>query len=280
MNTFFTVIADNLSMIRIRDLLDVLIVAFVIYKGVKLVRETRAAQLVKGIIILIVVTQLSGWLQLNALSYILTNVMQIGLMAILIMFQPELRRTLERMGRSNIGKIFTTDDFDVESVASEISGAAEYMSSQRIGAIMVVERETKLSEIGKSGIAINADVSAQLLINTFIPNTPLHDGAVIIGKDKVKYAACILPLTDNSTINKELGTRHRAAIGVSEYADCLVVVVSEETGKISLASNGALTRNLTGETLTKALVKGMTENQPSDISSAKEKFKSWTVKKK
>lgn len=280
MNNFFSVIADNLSIIRIRDILDILIVAFVIYKGVKLVRETRAAQLVKGIIILIVATQLSGWLQLNSLSYILTNVMQIGLMAILIMFQPELRRTLEKMGRSNISKIFTTDDFDIENVASEISSAAEYMSSQRIGAIMVVERETKLAEIGKSGIALNADVSAQLLINTFIPNTPLHDGAVIIGEDKIKYAACILPLTDNNNINKELGTRHRAAIGVSEYADCLVVVVSEETGKISLASNGALTRNLTGETLTKALVKGMTENQPSDISSAKEKFKNWTVKKK
>lgn len=280
MNNFFSVVADNLSMIRFRDILDILIVAFVIYKGVKLVRETRAAQLVKGIIILIVATQLSGWLQLNSLSYILTNVMQIGLMAILIMFQPELRRTLEKMGRSNIGKIFTTDNIDIEAVASEISSAAEYMSSQRIGALIVIERETKLAEIGKSGIALNADVSAQLLINTFIPNTPLHDGAVIIGEDKVKYAACILPLTDNNTINKELGTRHRAAIGVSEYADCLVVVVSEETGKISLASNGALTRNLTGETLTKALVKGMTENQPSDISSAKEKFKNWTVKKK
>lgn len=280
MNAVMSVIMDNLSMIRIRDILDVIIVAFVIYKGAKLVRETRAAQLVKGIVILIVVTQLSGWLQLNSINYILTNVMQVGLMAILIMFQPELRRTLEKMGRSNFGKIFSTEEYDVDNVASQISDAADYMSAQRIGALMVLERETKLSEIGKSGIAVNADVSAQLLINIFIPNTPLHDGGVIIGDNKVKSAACILPLTDNNNINKELGTRHRAAIGISEYADCLVVVVSEETGKISLASNGTLTRNLTGDTLKKALVKGLTDNRSADVATAKAMLKNWTVKKK
>ncbi len=271
---------DNLRMIRIRDILDIIIVAYLIYKGAKLVRETRAAQLVKGIIILLVVTQLSGWMQLNSLNYILTNVMQVGLMAILIVFQPELRRTLEKVGTSNFSKFFSTHEYDVEHVAGQITDAAEYMSGQRIGALMVIERETKLAEIGKTGIDVNADVSAQLLINIFIPNTPLHDGAVIIGEDRVKSAACILPLTDNNNINKELGTRHRAAIGISEYADCLVVVVSEETGKISLASDGTLTRNLTADTLKKALVKGLTENHSADVSTAKAKLRNWTVKKK
>ncbi len=281
MNTVFGYITDNISMIRIRDILDIIIVAYLIYKGAKLVRETRAAQLVKGIVILVVVTQLSGWLQFNSLNYILANVMQVGLMAILIVFQPELRRTLEKVGTSNFGKFFSAvEEYDVENIASQITEAADYMSSQRIGALMVVERGTKLAEIGKTGIDVNADVSSQLLINIFIPNTPLHDGAVIIGENKVKSAACILPLTDNNNINKQLGTRHRAAIGISEYSDCIAIVVSEETGKISLASNGALTRNLTADTLNKALVKFMSDNKSADASFAKAKFKNWTVKKK
>ena len=280
MNSIMTFFAENLSVFRFRDVIDILIVAFIIYKGVKIVRETRAVQLVKGMVILVVITQLSGWLQLNSINYILANVMQVGLMALLIVFQPELRRTLERMGTSNFGKIFSADEYDVDVIADEIAQASDYMSNQRIGALMVLERETKLAEIGKTGININADVSAQLLINIFIPNTPLHDGAVIIGGDKVKSAACILPLTDNNNINKELGTRHRAAIGISEYADCLVVVVSEETGKISLALNGTLTRNLTAATLKKALVKYMADNRPADVSATKAKIKNWTVKKK
>lgn len=280
MNTALGYITDNISMLRLRDILDIFIVAYLIYKGAKLVRETRAAQLVKGIVILVVVTQLSGWLQFNSLNYILANVMQVGLMAILIVFQPELRRTLEKVGTSKFSKFFSDDEYDVENVASQISEAADYMASQRIGALMVVERETKLAEIGKTGIDVNADVSAQLLINIFIPNTPLHDGAVIIGENKVKSAACILPLTDNNNINKQLGTRHRAAIGISEYSDCVAVVVSEETGKISLASNGTLTRNLTADTLNKALVKSMTDNKSTDAAAAKAKFMNWTVKKK
>ena len=189
MNTMLEYITGNISMLRIRDILDIMIVAYLIYKGAKLVRETRAAQLVKGIIILIVATQLSGWLQFNSLNYILANVMQVGLMAILIVFQPELRRTLEKVGTSNFSKFFSADEYDVENIASQISEAADYMSSERIGALMVIERETKLAEIGKTGIDVNADVSSQLLINIFIPNTPLHDGAVIIGENKVKSAA-------------------------------------------------------------------------------------------
>lgn len=280
MDSFMALLADNFRMFRARDLFDIIIVAYLIYKGIKLVRETRAAQLVKGILILLVGTQVSGWLQLNSINYILVNVMQVGMIALLIVFQPELRRTLEKVGRSKIGSIFSPVDYDTEMVVEHICNASKYMSDSRIGALMVIERETKLSDIGKTGIDINADVSAQMLVNIFVPNTPLHDGAVIIRGDKIKSAACILPLTDNNNISKELGTRHRAAIGISENADCIVVVVSEETGKISVASNGSLTRNLTSETLAKALLKSLIDTRSTEVSTAKEKIKNWTVKKK
>ena len=145
---------------------------------------------------------------------------------------------------------------------------------------MVIEKETKLSDVAKTGTVLNADISAELLVNIFIPKTPLHDGAVIIGDDKIKSAACILPLTEQRNISKDLGTRHRAAIGMSEGADCAVVVVSEETGKISMARNGFLTRNMTKDTLSRELKKALNRTRTSDMASAKEKFMNWTVKKK
>lgn len=279
MNAFMDLL-NNIRMFRLRDVFDILIVAYLIYKGIKLVRETMAAQLVKGIVILLVGTQISRWLQLNSINYILVNVMQVGLIALLIVFQPELRRTLEKMGRSKLGNIFTISDYDVENVVDQICEAAGQFSKTHTGALMVVERETKLSDVGKTGISVNADVSAPLLVNIFEPNTPLHDGAVIIGDNKIKSAACILPLTENRNLSKELGTRHRAAIGISENSDCLVVVVSEETGKISVAANGALTRNFSTETLRKALFKALKDDHSSDVTAAKQKIKKWTVKKK
>lgn len=271
---------DHIRMFRLRDLFDILIVAFLIYKGIKLVRETMAAQLVKGIVILLVGTQVSRWLQLNSINYILVNVMQVGLIALLIVFQPELRRTLEKMGRSKLGNIFSIPDYDVENTVSQICGAAESLAQARTGAIVVVERDTKLADIAKTGIPVNGEISAQLLVNIFEPNTPLHDGAVIVGDNKIKAAACILPLSENSNIGKELGTRHRAAIGISENADCIVVVVSEETGKISVASNGSLTRNLSIDTLSKALTKSLKDMNSAEVETAKQKLKKWTVKKK
>lgn len=276
----FMNLLNNIKMFRVRDVFDILIVAYLIYKGIKFVRETMAAQLVKGIVILLVGTQVSRWLQLNSINYILVNVMQVGLIALLIVFQPELRRTLEKMGRSKLGNIFSISDYDAEKVVEQICEATDHFSKTRTGALMVVERETKLSDIGKTGISINADVSAQLLVNIFEPNTPLHDGAVIIGGNKIKSAACILPLTENRNLSKELGTRHRAAIGISENADCLVVVVSEETGKISIASNGSLTRNFSAETLSKALSKALKDDHAVEVTATKQKIKNWTVKKK
>lgn len=279
MQVVWQFITENARLLRFRDLLDILILAFVLYKGVKLVRETRAVQLIKGLVILLVATQLSSWLQLNALNYILVNAMQVGLIALLVVFQPELRRALEKVGRSSIGRLFTTNEYDVDHLVSEVCEAVAHLSAEKIGALLVFERKTKLGDIINSGTQLNSDVSAQLLSNIFIPNTPLHDGAVIIRESKILAAACFLPLTQNNNLSKELGTRHRAAIGVSEVADCVVVVVSEETGKISLALNGSMTRNLTPETLGKALTKMLGETQ-TIAPDAKEKILQWTVKKK
>ncbi len=279
MQAVWQFLQENARLLRLRDILDILIVAFVIYKGVKLVRETRAVQLIKGLVILLVATQLSSWLQLNSLNYLLVNAMQVGLIALLVVFQPELRRALEKVGRSSIGRIFSAAEYDVERVVEEVCEAVAHMSEEKIGALIVFERKTKLGDIINSGTMLNSDVSSQLLSNIFIPNTPLHDGAVIIRENKIIAAACFLPLTQNNNLSKELGTRHRAAIGISENADCAVVVVSEETGKISLALNGSMTRNLTPETLAKALNKMLGDDQ-AIAPDAKEKILQWTVKKK
>lgn len=280
MEAFFTSVIDYFKLFRIQDVLDILIVAYVIYKIMKLVYETRVGQLVKGIVILVAITQLSGVLQLHSVNYILVNVMQVGMIALLIVFQPELRRTLEKVGRSKIGAFFSPEEYNYDGIIEQVCDAASYMSESRIGALMVIEKDTKLSDVAKTGTTLNADISAELLVNIFIPKTPLHDGAVIIGNDKIKSAACILPLTEQRNISKDLGTRHRAAIGMSEGADCAVVVVSEETGKISLARNGFLTRNLTKETLSKELNKSLRRPENKEMTSAKEKLKNWTVKKK
>lgn len=242
----------------ITDLIDILIVAYIAYKAIKLVRETRAGQLVKGVAVLVALLPLSQWLNLNTINYILRNTLQVGLVALLVIFQPELRRALEKVGRSNLGSIFNSSNSDIDNMVSEIAEAAEFMSKEKIGALMVFERETKLGDILNSGTDISARVSSPLLINIFIPNTPLHDGAVIISEGTIKSAACILPLTQNDTLSHELGTRHRAALGVTENSDCVVVVVSEETGKISFAENGDMTRNLSTQSLKNMLTKALT----------------------
>lgn len=267
--------------IRILDIIDILIVAYVIYKGVKLLRETRAAQLVKGIIILILATQLSSLFKLYLANYILVNAMQVGFIALIVVFQPELRRALEKMGRSKFGSVFSFADGNTEeqtsNTISQICRAVANLSENRVGALIVLERKTKVGDIIRTGVTINSDVTAELLINIFVPNTPLHDGAVIIRNSKLVAAACFLPLTQNSELNIELGTRHRAAIGITETSDCVALVVSEETGKISLALDGTLTRNLTVEPLEKALTKILSP-EPNQLNS--KKFKLWKGFKK
>lgn len=244
-------VIEIFSNIRLMDVIDIGIVAFVFYKILMLIKETRAEQLIKGLIILLVMLKLSEWAKLYVVHYILMNTMTLGVVALLIVFQPELRRALEYIGRSKfLSKSMEATDEGFNSMVSNLVNAVISLSREKIGALIVIERETGLNEIIQTGVKIDGVVSSGLLINVFIPNTPLHDGAVIIRRDRLMAAGCFLPLSENQSINKELGTRHRAAIGIAEQSDAIVIIVSEETGTISVAMNGKLTRHLDGNSLT------------------------------
>lgn len=237
------------------DVVDMAIVAFVFYKLYTLIRETRAEQLIKGILVLLLATYFSGVLQLHVINWILRNTMTVGLIALLIVFQPELRRALEYIGRTKFltKSIADIEQEEIQRLVEEVGEAAASLSRQKIGALIVIEKDTGLNEVVETGTRIAGDVSRALLINIFIPNTPLHDGAVVIRKNKIMAAGCFLPLTENATLNKELGTRHRAGLGITEKSDALVVIVSEETGAISVAENGQLYRYLDVDTLKKRI---------------------------
>ena len=284
MGSFFTTLFNNLKIVRVRDFIDIAIVAFAIYKGISLFRETRASKLIKGILVLIIFTQIARVMQLNTVNFILENTLQIGLIAILIVFQPELRRAREKVGTASIKKIIKINDDSEENDIGEVCRAVSKLASSKTGALIIIERTTKLGDIMSSGIIIDSKISEGLLINIFVPNTPLHDGAVVIGDNRIKAAACFLPLTQDNTLSKELGTRHRAAVGISEVADCLAIVVSEETGKISLAHNGKIYRDFTGASLHKKINEFM-ESDRDNLTDNLKKIKkdrilSRTVKKK
>ncbi|HSH36783.1 diadenylate cyclase CdaA [Schnuerera sp.] len=242
--------------LRVRDIIDILIVAAAFYKLFMLIRETRAEQLTKGILALFVFTKISEWIELYTVYWILEKTMTVGVLAILIVFQPELRRALEYIGRSSFftKSFIEVKDESLSQIVDEIVEAVASLSRQKIGALVVIERTTGLSEVVETGTKINGKVSSDLLINIFIPNTPLHDGAVIIKEDMIKAAGCFLPLTDNTSLSKDLGTRHRAALGISEKSDSLAIVVSEETGAISIAESGSLARYLDTKTLRQILM--------------------------
>ena len=247
---------DLFMNVRMRDVMDIVIVAAVIYKLYVLLRETRAEQLAKGIVVLLVLTKVSEWMQLYTINWILNNAMTVGTLALLIVFQPELRRGLEYIGRSRFlsKSLIEIRGESLSNVVDEIVEAVASLSRQKIGALIVMERQTGLNEVVETGTKIDGNVSSDLLINIFIPNTPLHDGAVIIKDDKIKAAACFLPLTDNTGLSKDLGTRHRAALGISERSDSLSLIVSEETGAISIAENGTISRYLDTKTLRQILI--------------------------
>lgn len=275
--TIISNIPSSLLSFRITDIIDIAIVAYIFYKSSSFLRETRAGTLVKGIILLLIFTWIGNVLQLNTINYLIKNLMQFGIMAFLIVFQPELRRALEKVGRTNFSTLFSAEKDDVEATASEIAAAAVAMSSRRIGALIVLERGTKIGDIVRTGCEIDSKVSSELLINIFIPNTPLHDGAVIIRENRILVARCILPLTYNETLSREFGTRHRAALGLSESSDAAVIVVSEETGKISFTLNGNMSRNYTEETLKKAIMKVLSSDSSkkddNTLAKWKERFK-------
>ncbi|WP_019123999.1 diadenylate cyclase CdaA [Brevibacillus massiliensis] len=244
----------------LRYVIDILLVTYVIYKLLMLIRGTRAVQLLKGILVVVITWLLSKWFELTTLYWLMSQAFTFGMLALVIIFQPELRRALEQLGR---GKLFSRTYSNqgeevVQRMVQEVGKSVTYMAKRRIGALIVIERETGLNDYVETGIQINGRVTSELLINIFIPNTPLHDGAVIIRKDTVLAAGCYLPLTENPTISKELGTRHRAAIGMSEVSDGLSIVVSEETGQVSYASNGEVKRGLTEEQLKEMLLEQLT----------------------
>lgn len=242
------------SGIGITDILDILIVTFIIYKLLDFIRETRAEQLAKGLLVLVIITVLSKVLQLYTLHWILSGVMTVGLIAIVVIFQPELRRGLEYLGRSKLSNVLTEVDKDeAKHMVGQLVEAVDTMSSSRTGALIVIEREISLNDIAETGTVIDAAVSAQLIGNIFYEGAPLHDGALIIRGDRLYAAGCVLPLTQNKDLNKELGTRHRAGIGITENSDALVIIVSEETGIISTAQNGKLTRFLDAKNIEKIL---------------------------
>lgn len=236
-------IVNQFAVLRITDLIDILAVSYLVYKALKFVRDTKTMHMLKGIILLVVVTQVSAIAKLNTMHFILSNVLQLGLIAWLIVFQPELRRLLERVGRSTMSKWFNSrGEFDDEvlSMIQEIAQGAQAMANTRTGALVVIENEDNVTPLISSGVTIHAKTGSELLENIFVPNTPLHDGAVIIRDKKIELAACVLPLSKNPNIRQELGTRHHAGIGISEESDAVAIIVSEETGKISVAYHGVL----------------------------------------
>ncbi len=236
-------------------IIDILIVAYLIYKVIKMLKGTRAIQLLKGIALLMIINALSEFLSLNILHYMLSSIMTYGVLLVIVVFQPELRKALEQVGNTDIKKILDFEEEEEPSCVEDVVKAAEDMSNKGIGALIVFERDTSLGEYVHTGVAMGSKVSKELLINIFIPDTPLHDGAVIIKDNKIQAASCILPLTDKESIDRIFGTRHRAAIGVTENTDALVVVVSEETGAISLAIGGKIIRDISEEQLRKELNK-------------------------
>lgn len=251
-----TYITKMLSGISITDAIDVLIVAFIIYKIFGFIRESRAEQLVKGLLVLVIATVGSGWLHLYTLNWILKSVMTLGVVALVVIFQPELRRGLEYVGRSKMVKsaFGQYDKEKAKDMTAQFVRAVSDFSANKVGALIILERETALTDIAESGTVLNAEITTELLGNIFYEGAPLHDGAVIIRGEKIYAAGCVLPLTQNKNLSKELGTRHRAGIGITENSDAISLIVSEETGIISIAVDGKLTRFLDIKTVEKTLL--------------------------
>lgn len=245
-----------LSGFRITDALDIAIVSYITYKILEFIRETRAQQLVRGIIVILAVFFVSDILDLYVLNFLLKNLFTIGVVAIVVLFQPELRRGLEQVGRKNlVANTFRNIDKSkaVETV-DNIVEAVEDFSSSRTGALIAIERDTMLTDIIETGVPVDSEITVRMLGTIFYEGTPLHDGAVIIRGDRICAAACVLPLTENKNIGRNVGTRHKAGVGLSEVSDALIIIVSEETGIVSIAENGKIRRFVDGKTIEKILL--------------------------
>lgn len=280
MQNFITMVMNSLKSMSFTAIIDILVVAFIFYKGYMLIKETRAEQLLKGIVFIIILIPISAILNLSMLYFILSKTLTIGIISVVIIFQPEIRRALEHLGRSAFEDKHGFVDKEQRNIyVNEIVNAVSNLADSKTGALIAIEQGTGLGEIISSGTIIEAKITSNLLENIFVVNTPLHDGATIIGKDKILAAGCVLPLTNNKEINKKLGTRHRAGIGLSEISDALVIIVSEETGIISLAINGRLTRNYDKDRLRSILLKIMDHREEKNVKTAGKKVKTWIVGK-
>lgn len=268
-------IINTVKNINITSILDIIVVSYIFYKIYMLMNETRAEQLLKGILLIILLIPVSSIFHLTTLNWILNKTLTIGVLSFVIIFQPEIRKALEHIGRSAFtDKHIFEDEEKTNEVITEIVNSVENLSKSRTGALIVIEQTTGLGDVIATGNKLDAIISSALLENIFVVNTPLHDGATIIRNDRIAAAGCFLPLTNNNTINKQLGTRHRASIGISEVSDALTIVVSEETGIISLAVNGNLTRYYTRDKLKDILIR-IIESRNSKKITYKEKVKSW-----
>ncbi len=241
--------------IGILDVIDIMIVAVILYRIYEMLEDTRAITLVKGLLILLTMTVVCSWLNLHVMTWLLQKTLTLLFVALPIVFQPELRRALGHLGEGHfLGKSILLNDDEARSIVDELGKATKNLSATKTGALIVIERKMKLNDVSATGIGIDAIVTSEFVQNVFVPNTPLHDGAAIIRGKRMIAAGCVLPLTDNRGLSTELGTRHRAAIGLSEQCDALVLVVSEETGTISIAEDGRIMRHLNIDTLKELLL--------------------------
>ncbi|AOR22454.1 diadenylate cyclase CdaA [Clostridium taeniosporum] len=276
MQDFISLIIKSLNNMSLWSILDILVVSYIFYKGYMLIKETRAEQLLKGIVLIIVLIPISYLLKLDMLYFILNKTLTIGVLSVIIIFQPEIRRGLEHIGRSAFEDVhYANDKESIQSSINEIVNAVQNLSESKTGALIVMEQKTGLAEIVSSGTILDANISSNLLENIFVVNTPLHDGATIIRNNKILASGCVLPLTNNNNINKKLGTRHRAGLGLSEVSDALIIIVSEETGVISLAINGKLSRGYDKERLRSILSNIIENRNKKNVKDAKERVRSW-----
>ena len=280
--SFFQELFYSIPTLGVMDIVDILVVAFIIYKVMLLIRSTSTARVARSILLLLVMTWLTDVVHMYALNWILTKIIEVGVIALVIVFQPELRRVLERFGGKNILLSFTDSSANRSAEASAIEAtvqACEIMERERVGVLLVFERQTSLDEYFKTGTLIDAKVTDQLLRNLFFKNSPLHDGAVIIRHGRVAAAGCVLPLSENTHLSSDLGTRHRAGIGMSEASDAVVVIVSEETGTISVAIGGMLKRHLAPQTLEKLLTNELLPEDDGRKKNVVERVRAFFAKK-
>ena len=282
MQELLNIVGKGFSHMSLWSILDILVVSYIFYKGYMLIRETRAEQLLKGILLIGVLIPISYLLKLDMLYFILNKTLTIGVLSVVIIFQPEIRRALVHLGRSAFDDMHGIQNEEVlEKIMSEITYAVDNLSKSKTGALIVIEQSTGLNEIISTGTLLDANITSNLLENIFVVNTPLHDGATIIRNDRIAASGCFLPLTTNNTINKKLGTRHRAGIGLSEVSDALIIIVSEETGTISLAMNGKITRDYERDRLKTVLIKIIENRSKSKkrVKTVREKVNLWIKSK-